>query len=99
MASSRGLIVKSAISRTSIGDAVFDVTAISRIWPMIELMGPWQALATAMRGSGECAVVDRILGVSIPMWALLWFVALALFALVAAFRRRAVHRSGVDAVA
>ena len=66
---------------------------------MVELMGPWQALATAMRGSGECAVVDRILGLSIPMWALLWFVALALFALVAAFRRRAVHRSGADAVA
>ena len=61
---------------------------------MVELMGPWQALATAMRGSGECAVVDRILGVSIPMWALLWFAALAVLALVAAFRRRGVHRGG-----
>ena len=55
---------------------------------MIELMGPWQALATALQGSGECAKVDAVFGVSIPMWALLWFVALGVFALYAAFRRR-----------
>jgi disulfide bond formation protein DsbB len=55
---------------------------------MIEAMGPWQALATALQGSGECAQVDKVLGVSIPVWALLWFVALAGLALWAAFRRR-----------
>ena len=55
---------------------------------MIESMGAFRALATALQGSGECAKVDAIFGVSIPMWALLWFVGLALFALWAAFRRR-----------
>ena len=55
---------------------------------MIEAMGPMKALATALQGSGECAKVDAIFGVSIPAWALLWFVALAAFALLAAFRKR-----------
>ena len=55
---------------------------------MIEAMGPMKALATALQGSGECAKVDAIFGVSIPVWALLWFVALAGLALWAAFRRR-----------
>lgn len=55
---------------------------------MIESMGAFKALATALQGSGECAKVDAIFGVSIPMWALLWFVGLAVLALVAAFRRR-----------
>ena len=55
---------------------------------MIEAMGPMKALATALQGSGECAKVDAIFGVSIPLWELLWFAALGLFALVAAFRKR-----------
>ena len=52
------------------------------------MMGPWKALATALQGSGDCAKVDAVFGVSIPVWALLWFVALAAFALWGAFRRR-----------
>jgi disulfide bond formation protein DsbB len=55
---------------------------------MVELMGPWKALAAALQGSGECAKVDAIFGVSIPAWALLWFVALGVLAVWAAFRRR-----------
>ena len=55
---------------------------------MVEAMGPMKALATALQGSGECAKVDAIFGVSIPMWSLLWFAALAALALFAAFRRR-----------
>lgn len=55
---------------------------------MVEMMGPWKALATALQGSGDCAKVDAVFGVSIPVWALLWFVALAAFALWGAFRRR-----------
>jgi disulfide bond formation protein DsbB len=55
---------------------------------MVEAMGPLKALATAMQGSGECAKVDAIFGVSIPVWALAWFVVLGGFALYAAFRRR-----------
>ena len=67
---------------------------------MMQTMPATGVLREVLTGSGECANVDwTFLGLSIPMWALLWFVALALFALVAAFRRRAVHRSGVDAVA
>ena len=55
---------------------------------MVEAMGPMKALATALQGSGECAKVDAIFGMSIPMWSLLWFAALAALALFAAFRRR-----------
>lgn len=55
---------------------------------MVEAMGPMKALATALQGSGECAKVDAIFGVSIPLWALLWFAALGVFALIAAFRKR-----------
>ena len=41
MVSSRGLTVKSANSRRSIAETVSGpVTAISMIWPMIELIGP-----------------------------------------------------------
>src|SRR5262245_5435368 len=37
-------------------------------------------------GSGECAAVDwKFLGLSIAGWALVWFVGLALYAVVAAF--------------
>ncbi|MFC4729792.1 disulfide bond formation protein B [Coralloluteibacterium thermophilus] len=39
-------------------------------------------------GSGECAVIDwSFLGLSMPAWTLLWFVALAAVALAAALRR------------
>ena len=38
--SRRGRTVKSAASRTSIADALSLVIATSRIWPMIELIGP-----------------------------------------------------------
>ncbi len=44
-----------------------------------------------LTGSGECAKVDwTFLGLSMPAWSLVWFVALTLFALSAAFKRRAV---------
>jgi disulfide bond formation protein DsbB len=40
-------------------------------------------------GTGECAKVDwTFLGLSIAGWSLVWFIALALFAWVAAQRRR-----------
>jgi protein dithiol:quinone oxidoreductase len=44
-----------------------------------------------LTGSGECAKVDwHWLGLSMPAWSLVWFVALTLYALYAAFKRRAV---------
>ena len=40
-------------------------------------------------GSGDCAVVDwTFLGLSMPVWTLLWFVGLGAAALWAGFRRR-----------
>ncbi|MEL1265037.1 disulfide bond formation protein B [Pseudoxanthomonas putridarboris] len=46
-------------------------------------------LRKVFTGSGECANVDwSFLGLSMPAWSLLWFAALALWALWAAFRAR-----------
>ena len=38
-------------------------------------------------GSGECAAVEPILGLPMPAWSLLWFVALGALAIVTALRR------------
>ena len=47
-----------------------------------------QALPKIFAGSGECSQVQwRLLGLSIPEWALLWFVALIALAAWAALRR------------
>lgn len=62
-------------------------------------------LATVLRkvftGSGECATVEPILGLPMPAWSLLWFVALGGLALLAAWRCRrqtpAIDPSGVRA--
>jgi disulfide bond formation protein DsbB len=37
-----------------------------------------EALTLVLRGSGECAEVDTVLGLSIPLWALLAFIGLGL---------------------
>jgi len=60
--------------------------------PPLEFMMEASPLADVVRqvltGSGECAKVDwHFLGLSMPAWALLWFVLLALWAAIAAFRR------------
>lgn len=42
-----------------------------------------------LTASGDCSMVDwTFLGLSMPAWALVWFVLLASWALLAAFRRR-----------
>jgi disulfide bond formation protein DsbB len=47
-----------------------------------------QALPKIFAGTGTCSSVDwKMLGMSLPEWALLWFAAFALAALWAAFRR------------
>ena len=48
-------------------------------------------LAKVLTGSGECAKVQPILGLSMPFWSLLWFVLLALWAMRAGVRRGAVQ--------
>ena len=41
-----------------------------------------------LTASGDCSMIDwTFMGLSMPAWALLWFVALAMWALYAGFRR------------
>ncbi|MET4678037.1 MULTISPECIES: disulfide bond formation protein B [unclassified Luteibacter] len=40
-------------------------------------------LKLAFTGSGECAKIEPILGLPMPAWTLLWFIALIVWALVA----------------
>jgi protein dithiol:quinone oxidoreductase len=55
---------------------------------MVQTLPIHQAVARAFTGSGECAEVDwAFLGLSMPGWTLLWFVALAAWALWAGWRR------------
>ena len=46
-----------------------------------------KVLKLVFTGSGECAKVELILGLPVPAWALLWFVALAVLAIMATRRR------------
>lgn len=46
-----------------------------------------KVLKLVFTGSGECAKVEPILGLPMPAWALLWFVALAVLAIMATRRR------------
>ncbi|WP_426687295.1 disulfide bond formation protein B [Rhodanobacter ginsengiterrae] len=48
-------------------------------------------LKLVFTGSGECAKVEPILGLPMPLWSLLWFVVLAVLAVLAT-RRRAVSK-------
>jgi disulfide bond formation protein DsbB len=55
---------------------------------MLENFPLSRTLAKVFYGSGECAAVDwKFLGLSIAGWALVWFSALALYALWLALRR------------
>lgn len=44
-------------------------------------------LLKVLSGSGECAAVQPILGLSVPWWSLIWFVLLGAWAVVAGTRR------------
>ena len=51
------------------------------------------AAKQVLMATGDCANIDwQFLGLSMPMWALIWFVALAAWALHAGFRRPRAHR-------
>ena len=43
---------------------------------LLETLPLWDAVQMALQGSGECAHVDRLLGISLPVWSLVGFVAL-----------------------
>jgi disulfide bond formation protein DsbB len=49
-----------------------------------------KVLQLVFTGSGECAKVEPILGLPMPAWSLLWFVLLAVLAIVATRRRSAL---------
>jgi disulfide bond formation protein DsbB len=58
---------------------------------MMEAFPLSDVLRKVFTGSGECARVDwTFLGLAMPAWSLICFVALALWALYAGFRRRKV---------
>lgn len=51
------------------------------------------AARQVLMATGDCSNIDwRFLGLSMPMWVLLWFVLLAGWGLYAGFRRRSTHR-------
>ena len=51
------------------------------------------AARQVLLATGDCSNIDwRFLGLSMPMWCLLWFVALGLWALYAGWKRRHGHR-------
>jgi len=57
-----------------------------------QTMGPFEVFRTVLTGTGDCGNIDwRFLGLSMPMWSLVWFVVLALWAVHAGFRARG-HR-------
>ena len=51
-----------------------------------------EVLRKVFTGSGECAKVEPILGLPVPAWSLLWFVLLAVLAIVIARRRSAASQ-------
>jgi len=51
------------------------------------------AAREVLLATGDCSNIDwKFLGLSMPMWCLLWFVALGLWALYAGWKRRERHR-------
>jgi disulfide bond formation protein DsbB len=56
---------------------------------MMEASPLADVIRQVLTSSGECAKVDwTFLGLSMPAWALAWFVVLSLWIVLAAFRRR-----------
>lgn len=58
------------------------------LWYLLDTFPLAKALPTIFQGTGECTKVQwRFLGLSIPEWALVWFVVFAATALVVLFKR------------
>jgi protein dithiol:quinone oxidoreductase len=49
---------------------------------MLEVFPMSQVLAAMVRGTGDCAAIDAFLGIPVPVWALLGFVALITLAIL-----------------
>lgn len=55
---------------------------------LFDVFPAWEALRRVFEGSGECAEIDwTLLGLSMPGWVLLCFIALGAFAVWNGFRR------------
>jgi disulfide bond formation protein DsbB len=55
---------------------------------IMDVNGWWQGLAVIFQGSGECTTIDwTFLGLSMPAWVFVWFVALGALAVVANWSR------------
>jgi len=53
-----------------------------------ETMGPFEVFRTVLTGTGNCGNIDwTFLGLTMPMWSLVFFIALAGWALVVSLRR------------
>lgn len=53
-----------------------------------ETMGPLEVFRTVLTGTGNCGNIDwTFLGLTMPMWSAVWFVLLALWALVVSLRK------------
>jgi disulfide bond formation protein DsbB len=61
---------------------------------LLETLPLTQALPKIFAGTGSCSAVDwKLLGLSIPEWALVWFAAFAALAILAALRPGAARPS------
>ena len=55
---------------------------------MLENFPLTQVLSTVLRGSGSCAeVIWSFMGMSMPMWTMIWYIGLGLLTLWMAYRR------------
>ncbi|WP_313920308.1 disulfide bond formation protein B [Tahibacter sp.] len=55
---------------------------------MLDAFPLMETLRKVLTGSGECAKIDwEFLGLSMPAWCVVWFVALTVFALIAGWRK------------
>ena len=55
---------------------------------MLDVFGPFEAVRMVLTSAGECAEINwQFLGISMPGWALVWFVLLSALAVVANWSR------------
>lgn len=63
---------------------------------MLEILPLWEAVRMVLQGSGECAQVDRLLGVSIPIWSLAGFVGLGVVGVLVNWGRQQSRPPGTS---
>lgn len=63
---------------------------------MLKILPLWDAVRMALQGSGECAQVDRLLGVSIPIWSLAGFVILGVAGVLVNWGRQQPRPPGLS---